>query len=106
MSGHESERSKELQELLRRLRPRILRLLQDHAVPEQDAAEVVHDTFMALAVRWGRVGNREAWILGTIEARCRAVSAERSALEAARRADAEAPGGEDDPEGSDDHGRS
>lgn len=71
MPAHQSERSRELQDLLRRLRPQILGLLQDHAVGEEMAAEIVHDTFMALAVRWGRVGNRESWILGTIEARCR-----------------------------------
>jgi hypothetical protein len=73
MPAHQSERSRELQDLLQRLRPRILDLLHDHAVGEEMAAEIVHDTFMALAVRWGRVGNRESWILGTIEARCRAL---------------------------------
>ncbi|MGD2114821.1 MAG: hypothetical protein PVG07_07205 [Acidobacteriota bacterium] len=106
MTAHESERSKELQDLLRRLRPKILRLLRDHAVPERYAAEVVHDTFMALAVRWGRVGNREAWILGTIEARCRSLAAEQAAREAARREESEEPGDAEDPESSDDERRS
>jgi len=71
MPSHQSERSQELQDLLRRLRPKIVELLRRHRVVEERAAEIVHDTFMALAVRWGRVGNREAWVLGTIEARCR-----------------------------------
>lgn len=77
MPAHQSERSAELQNLLRRLRPQILDLLRDHAVGEDAAAEIVHDTFMALAVRWGRVGNRESWILSTIEARCRSARSER-----------------------------
>ncbi len=78
MPNHQSERSRELQGLLQRLRPQILDLLHEHAVAEETAAEIVHDTFMALAVRWGRVGNRESWILGTIEARCRGVSSDRA----------------------------
>lgn len=76
MPAHQSERSQELQDLLRRLRPQILDLLQRYRVPESRAAEIVHDTFMALAVRWSRVGNRQSWILGTIDARCRSVAAE------------------------------
>jgi DNA-directed RNA polymerase specialized sigma24 family protein len=70
-AGSDSERAVELQKLLRRLRPRILEVLRSHRVPEREAAEIVHDTFIALAVRWNRVGNREAWLMGTLEARCR-----------------------------------
>lgn len=72
MPSRDSERSLELQALLRELRPRILELLATYRVPEDKAAEIVHDTFIALAVRWHRVGNRKAWLLGTLEARCRA----------------------------------
>ena len=73
MSSRDSERSVELQELLRSLRPRILDMLRIYRVPEEAAGEIVHDTFIALAVRWNRVGNRKAWLLGTLEARCRAL---------------------------------
>lgn len=71
MAGRDSERAVELQKLLRRLRPSILAVLRRHRVAEAEAAEIVHDTFIALAVRWNRVGNREAWLMGTLEARCR-----------------------------------
>ena len=71
MGSGDSERAVELQKLLRRLRPRILEVLRGHRVPEAEAAEIVHDTFIALAVRWNRIGNREAWLMGTLEARCR-----------------------------------
>lgn len=74
MDSCDSERSVELQELLRTLRPRILELLRRHRVPEAKAAEIVHDTFIALAVRWNRVGDRRAWLLGTLEARCRGLA--------------------------------
>lgn len=77
MSADPSDRSRELQALLLRLRPRILELLRIHDVPEESAADIVHDTFMALAVRWGRVANREAWLLGTLEARCRSFASRR-----------------------------
>ncbi len=72
MPSHHSERSLELQGLLQALRPRILELLATYQVPEEQAVEIVHDTFIALAVRWSRVGNRQAWLLGTLESRCRA----------------------------------
>lgn len=74
MDERDSDRSVELQELLRTLRPRILELLCSHRVPEEKAAEIVHDTFIALAVRWNRVGDRRAWLLGTLEARCRGLA--------------------------------
>lgn len=88
MPSRDSERSLELQALLRELRPRILELLATYRVPEDKAAEIVHDTFIALAVRWHRVGNRQAWLLGTLEARCRAWSGS---------ADEPAEGGDDPP---------
>lgn len=88
MPSRDSERSLELQVLLRELRPRILEMLAEYRLPEEKAAEVVHDTFIALAVRWHRVGNRRAWLLGTLEARCRAW----------RRSTEEPKGGEDDSE--------
>ncbi len=100
MPSHQPERSQELQDLLRRLRPKILELLRRHRVVEERAAEVVHDTFMALAVRWGRVGNREAWVLGTIEARCRGMA---SSPLAADSPDGDTP---EDPDGSDGERRS
>jgi len=86
MPSHHSERSLELQGLLHALRPRILELLTSYQVPEEQAVEIVHDTFIALAVRWRRVGNRKAWLLGTLEARC------RSWADEARAADRERPG--------------
>ena len=78
------ERSEELHALLDELRPRILALLATYGVPETRAAEMVHDTFIALAVRWSKVGNRKAWLLSTLEARCRAYAddAELRAVEA------------------------
>ncbi len=96
MPSHHPERSQELQGLLRRLRPEILHLLEIYAVPEEQAAEIVHDTFMALAVRWSRVGNHRIWILGTIETRCRAVAAERSASGPSARREPDGEDGEGD----------
>lgn len=94
MSSRDSERSLELQALLRELRPRILEMLAEYRVPEEQAAEIVHDTFIALAVRWHRVGNRRAWLVGTLEARCRAWS--RSVEEAAAGEDGDPPDAPDE----------
>lgn len=100
MSSHQSERSQELQDLLRRLRPKILELLRRHRVIEERAAEIVHDTFMALAVRWGRVGNREAWVLGTIEARCRSLASSSLGSESPEEETPGEPGDSDGERGS------
>lgn len=89
MPSRDSERSLELQALLREMRPRILEMLAEYRVPEEQAAEIVHDTFIALAVRWHRVGNRQAWLIGTLEARCQAWRRSVEEAEAAEREAAE-----------------
>lgn len=94
MPSNHSERSLALQGLLQALRPRILDLLASYRVPEDQAVEIVHDTFIALAVRWNRVGNREAWLLGTLEARCRAWAEESRAAGAEERESEEGGGSE------------
>jgi DNA-directed RNA polymerase specialized sigma24 family protein len=100
MPSHHSERSLELQGLLHALRPRILELLSTYQVPEERAVEIVHDTFIALAVRWSRVGNRQAWLLGTLEARCRSWADEARAEGPEGREPGAGGGAEGDPDGS------
>lgn len=68
----DSERSTDLQALVKALRPEIVEVLETYRVPEERASEILHDTLIALAVRWNRVANHRTWIVSTLEARCRA----------------------------------
>ncbi|MFP3941642.1 MAG: hypothetical protein ACLF0P_15195 [Thermoanaerobaculia bacterium] len=72
MASSDPERSADLQELVRELRPEIVEVLATHRVPEDAAAQILHDTLIALTIRWNRVTNHRAWIVSTLEARCRA----------------------------------
>lgn len=71
MSSRGTERSAELQELLSRHWPEIVELLKLYQVPPARAEEIVHDTVVALAVRWERVAHKGIWLLSTVENRCR-----------------------------------
>lgn len=90
-------------ELLRRLRPRVLWLLGHHRIPPQDGDDLLQQTLLALLGKYGEVRNPEAWVLGTLRHKClrywrsRSAAAlfdplEEEALEG--RAPAEAPGQE------------
>lgn len=71
MAPRGTERSAELQELLSRHWPEIVELLKAYRVPPARAEEIVHDTVVALAVRWERVAHKGIWLLSTVENRCR-----------------------------------
>ncbi|HWM92260.1 MAG TPA: hypothetical protein VN493_15955 [Thermoanaerobaculia bacterium] len=53
----------ELQRLLAKLRPEIVRCLHDQGLSETEAAEFVKSALRELAYRWNRVGDRERWLL-------------------------------------------
>lgn len=61
---------RELAQLLRRLRPRVLGLLAHHGVPLQDGDDLVQQTLLALLGKYGEVRNPEAWVLGTLRHKC------------------------------------
>jgi DNA-directed RNA polymerase specialized sigma24 family protein len=71
MAPRGTERAAELQELLSRHWPEIVELLRLYQVPPARAEEIVHDTVVALAVRWERVAHKGIWLLSTVENRCR-----------------------------------
>jgi hypothetical protein len=53
----------ELQRLVAKLGPEIVRRLQDQGLSEAEAAERVRSALRELAYRWNRVGDRERWLL-------------------------------------------
>jgi hypothetical protein len=53
-------------QLLDRLRPRIARLFERNRVSEPEAEKLVRDALVGIAYRWGRVREREQWVLGLL----------------------------------------
>jgi hypothetical protein len=63
MSPSDGPTAQDLAQLLDRLSSRIARLFERHRVAEPEAARLVHDALVSLAYRWGRVRDRERWLL-------------------------------------------
>lgn len=60
-----------LEGMLRRLQPRMAQVLSDHAIPSEDAEDLVQETLFALVYKWAGIRNPEAWLLATLDNRCR-----------------------------------
>ena len=57
--------------LLRCLQPRMEEILERHAVPPDDAEDLLQDTLFALVYKWDGIRNPEAWLLATLDNRCK-----------------------------------
>ncbi|MFW6012161.1 MAG: sigma-70 family RNA polymerase sigma factor [bacterium] len=57
--------------LLRSLQPRMAKILARHAVPPDDAEDLLQDTLFALVYKWDGIRNPEAWLLATLDNRCK-----------------------------------
>lgn len=60
----------ELDEVARRMRPRMRRLIRGLRVPDEDAEDLIQQTLMALLACWGEVRDPEAWIVGAVRKKC------------------------------------
>ncbi|HZF08388.1 MAG TPA: hypothetical protein VFE33_06315 [Thermoanaerobaculia bacterium] len=63
MSPSNGPTAQDLTQLLDRLRPRIARLFEHYRVSEPEAEKLVRDALVGIAYRWGRVQEREQWVL-------------------------------------------
>ncbi|HVT60264.1 MAG TPA: sigma-70 family RNA polymerase sigma factor [Thermoanaerobaculia bacterium] len=59
-----------LDQLLRRLRPRIKQVLGRYHVPAHDAEDLVQEALVATIQKWHEIQDPEAWILVTLRNRC------------------------------------
>lgn len=57
-------------EFLRRMEPRLKRLLGTYRIPPEDAEDVLQQTLLALLYQWDRVRDPEFWLLGTLKRHC------------------------------------
>ena len=63
MSPSVGPTAQDLAQLLDRLSPRIARSFERHGVSEPEAARLLRDALIRLAYRWGRVRDRDRWLL-------------------------------------------
>jgi RNA polymerase sigma-70 factor (ECF subfamily) len=64
------ERRGGLDQLLRRLRPRLKQVLGRYRVPAHDAEDLVQEALIATIQKWDEIQDHEAWILVTLRNRC------------------------------------
>lgn len=57
-------------EFLRRMEPRLKRLLGIYRIPPDDAEDVVQQALLALLYQWDRVRDPECWLIGTLKRHC------------------------------------
>lgn len=57
-------------DFLRRMEPRLKRLLGRYRIPVDDAEDVLHEAMLALLYRWDRVRDPESWLAGTLKRHC------------------------------------
>jgi len=57
----------ELEQMLRRLAPEISRLFKDRGASEEEARRLLGETLAAFSRKWGRILNRERWLLRALE---------------------------------------
>jgi RNA polymerase sigma-70 factor (ECF subfamily) len=59
-----------LEEILKRVEPKLKRILFRHRIPAQDADDLLQETMLIMISKAGSIRNPEAWILATLANRC------------------------------------
>ncbi len=59
-----------IDQLLRRLRPRLKQVLSRYRVPAHDAEDLVQEALVATVQKWNEIQDPEAWIVVTLRNRC------------------------------------
>lgn len=60
----------DLEKLLERCRPQLSRVLFRFRIPQQDAEDLLQETFLILISKWDSVRTPEAWLVATLRNRC------------------------------------
>jgi hypothetical protein len=71
-SSSETPLQGELEQMIRRLAPEIARIFREHGVSEEQARQALGETLAGFARKWGKIVNRERWLLRNLEAALRA----------------------------------
>jgi RNA polymerase sigma-70 factor (ECF subfamily) len=59
-----------LEEILKRIEPKLKRILFRHRIPAQDADDLLQETLLIMVSKAGTIRSPEAWILATLANRC------------------------------------
>lgn len=73
LENHEIEDSLEkgsFDDFLKKVEPRLKRVLSTYRIPADDAEDVLQQTLLALVYQWDRVRDPECWLLGTLKRHC------------------------------------
>jgi RNA polymerase sigma factor (sigma-70 family) len=73
LENHEIEGSFErdsFDDFLKKVEPRLKRVLATYRIPTDDAEDVLQQTLLALVYQWDRVRDPECWLLGTLKRHC------------------------------------
>ena len=57
-------------DFLKKVEPRLKRVLGTYRIPADDAEDVLQQTLLALVYQWDRVRDPECWLLGTLKRHC------------------------------------
>jgi RNA polymerase sigma factor (sigma-70 family) len=58
------------EDFLRKVEPRLKRVLSTYRIPAEDAEDVLQQALLALLYQWERVRDPECWLLGTLKRHC------------------------------------
>ena len=72
MSYSDIPTREDISRLLDALRPRIVATFLEFHVPDTDAVFLLSDVLIQLGCRWGRIKDREGWLLNRIRTRAKA----------------------------------
>ena len=67
MSSSDRPTPEDIQRLVEKLRPEIVRRFQADGLSETEAAERVKSALRELSYRWSRIGDRELWLLQALD---------------------------------------
>jgi hypothetical protein len=66
----------ELEQMIRKLAPEIARIFRRHRASEEEARQVLGESLAGFSRKWGRIVNRERWLLRDLERSLRAARRE------------------------------
>lgn len=66
----------ELEQMIRKLAPEIARIFRQHRVSEEEARQVLGESLAGFSRKWGRIINRERWLMRALERSLRALRRE------------------------------
>jgi hypothetical protein len=76
MSYSDAPTRADLDRLIETLAPRIVRILIDLRVPDTEAERLISRVLAQLSYQWGRIADRERWLLQRIEEEARKLAEE------------------------------